>query len=126
MAIPLTAVVFTQAMDPTDIVDFSLSISQGATSLEILADGENVASFTLEPRAETIAAGVEILTGGGYVTSMVSNFLIFWLNIPDPAERLSTLFDGTSNPFGFELTIVTDHSPPRRYQRTLVVRIAQK
>ena len=117
MAIPSTARVFTQALDPSDILDFYLGLTSGDDG-DDLQVGENVASFQLTLSAEAVAAGLILMDGGR--TRISANVLGFWLQA-NAAAQISAIFDGAGVQLPIVFTYTTDNTPPRTVQRTLVV-----
>lgn len=128
MAIPLTAKEFDQLLDPSDRVDFYVVLLQGAadsTPAPILLMGEAVASYTLAVTPEAAALGVRISTDPEYVDRLTGNVLKVYLEMVED-EWTSPLFDGRGVIVAIELTIITTSTPPRRKQRSFLVRIANQ
>lgn len=121
MAIPSTAVVLPKTLDPSDIKDVKLNI---APALEA---GEGIASYDLVLSAEAIAAGMEILSGGGRDPVLTANDtqIIIWPAI-DPGEALNPIFADAGVRLAVEATIVTNSFPTRTDQQTFVITWAQK
>lgn len=129
MPLPKDAVVFPEALDPADTLDFYLTLSQGAQDASpppILLTGESVASMMLAPTAEAVAAGLTIKSGGGYPAPAVdtSNVLSFWAGVVSGQQNASVFDDGVD--CGVVLTITTNNNPPRVKQRTMVIRVQQR
>ncbi len=122
---PLTAKTFEQAMDPADVVDFKLTISQGDDDGDMLQSGENVASYTLTATAEAVAAGLQVLQSGGRQPALVGNLLQFWLSVQSMLQSAS-LFGGAGVQLAIELTVVTTATPARTRQRTILITVAQQ
>jgi hypothetical protein len=128
MPIPAAAVRFTQIMDPSDILDFHVAVSQGGSDAippPILLFGESIASLQLAVTAESAAVGLQIKSGGAYPAPAVTaaNTITFWTAVA-PEMQTSPIFDGDGVEVALELVITTNNSPPRRKQRTLVFKIA--
>lgn len=125
MATPPNAFEYSRQMDPADIVDFQIVLSQDGTATAFLEAGEAVASYTLTLTAEAVAAGLEIMTAGAYATSIAGNIIKFWLEV-DSLSQGDPVFDGSGVALGIELTAVTNSSPARTKQRTFVVTVANQ
>jgi len=108
---------WTESMDPYDIVDYKID----ATGL--LEVGENIASYTVLPRADSELMGLRV-ADNGYQTRIVDNVITLWLSII-PARQGDTLFTvGTTLPV--ELSFTTDSVPSRRKQRTCLISVIQR
>lgn len=123
MANPPNAIIFTQPMDPKDVVEYTLTIPQG--SGQPLETGETIASYTLALTAEAAAAGLTIVTTGGYTTTLVGQVLTFWLSV-SVGQQAAAVFSVDGMACGIEFTFNTNSSPARTKQRTLVVKVAQQ
>lgn len=121
MAIPPTAVSFSDALDPQEELDFEIPCSP------ILETDETIASYTLTLLPEAVALGLEIMSGSGRDQALTSGNtgIAFWLQIVDEYED-DAAFEDTGTSLPLELTIVTNSSPPRTRQRTFLVRVAQQ
>lgn len=117
MTIPATAALFDQAIDPDDTVDFTFAITAGDASSNLLQTGESVASYTLALTPESVAAGLQLMTGGGYGPCYSNYLFTFWVSV-DPSKRQQAIFSAGAT-LGVELTVVTDNTPPRVRNRTL-------
>lgn len=129
MAIPPNAKAIAQPMDPSDVLDFSVTVTRGDPDdlpAPFLLTGENVASFTLALSAEAIAAGLLLKSGGGYPPPTFADLVCtFWLAV-DPAMQASAAFAAAGLTLAIELTVVTTSTPPRTKQRTLTVTVANQ
>ena len=125
MPIPSDAITFTRVMDPSDLVDFDLTLSQGNGEKDLLQVGEFVGSWQLALRTEAMVAGVILKNDSTYYPALNGLALKVWLEVTE-AQRGSTIFDAPGFQAGMELTITTTSSPPRRYQVTLVAGIRNK
>jgi hypothetical protein len=128
MPIPSTALDL-GTIEPVDLLDFYIAISQGPLEGDVLQAGEEVASYTLALPLEASAAGLTIVEketeNGKYATRLADRTLAFWLNI-NPTQQKSTAFDGQGVTLPIELTITTTNTPPRIKQRTLKIRVTNK
>lgn len=128
MPIPSTALDL-GTIEPKDLLDFYIAISQGTAEGDILQPGEDVASYTLALPLEASAAGLTIVEketeNGKYATRLADRVLAFWLNIM-PAQQGSTAFDGQGVSLPIEFTFTTTNTPPRIKQRTFKIRVTNK
>jgi hypothetical protein len=125
MAAPPTATVASQAMDPTDVVEYTFTITQGSTGREMLAPGEGVSSYTLTRMVDAIAAGLVINTDEGRTISLVDRELTFWPIIEEDMQD-SPIFEGVGVPLFMVVSIVTDSSPPRHRKKTIGIQVAKQ
>jgi hypothetical protein len=128
MAIPPSAKAFDQALDPSDVVDFYVLVSQGkpeADSPTVLLIGEAIASYQLALSAEASAVGLRIVEREGYANRLSGNVLTLYLEV-DVSMRGSAIFDGSGVIVAIEMLIVTTSAPPRTKQRSFLVRIANQ
>lgn len=128
MANPPTAKAFDQPVDPSDIVDFFVIVSQTAPDARVpgvLLLGEGVARYALALTAEAAALGLKISQATGYENRLSGNVLQLWLEV-ETAMQSSPLFDGAGVTVAIELLIVTTSTPPRTKQRSFLVRIANQ
>ena len=121
MAVPDTAKIFRQSMDPTDVLDFYIGLSKGEDD-DDLQTTENVTGFTLVLPAESVAAGLQIVSEGRYVTRYENQVFAFWLRT-NAAAQINAIFDGTGLNLPVVVTYTTDFDPPRTIQRTVVVNV---
>lgn len=116
MAIPTTTTVWPESMDPYDIVDYTVDVTN------LLESGEGVAGYTLALPAESVLLGLSL--GADEYTSTISNNVIrMWLSTTKPNDAA---FDGTGAILPIELTVTTTANPPRKKQRTLAVKVIQR
>lgn len=128
MANPVSAKAFEQALDPSDVVDFHVIVSQGASDAvppTVLLLGEAIAQYSLALTAEASAVGLRIVERTGYGNRLVGNLLTLWLEV-DASMHGSPIFDGAGVIVAIELTITTTSTPPRIKQRSFLVRIANQ
>jgi hypothetical protein len=116
---------FDYTMDPSDIVDFWATISQGSSLGDLLRDGENVADWTLTATAEAVAAGLQVLQTSDRVPHLVDRAFRFWLSVAT-ARQSDDVFAGKGVELVTELTVNTDSTPSRRMQRSLIFKVAQQ
>lgn len=122
MAIPPNAKVWSRTLDPTDLGDYVASLTGG--TIPLLQDGETFETYTLELLGESAALGLTIGTGD-YATTEDGETLTIWLSIAE-GLRGDAAFAGEGASLPMELTVETDSAPPRRWQRTLVVKVAHQ
>lgn len=124
MAIPPTASRFSAQMDPGDRLEF---VAIFAEILQITA-GEQIAegTWTLTMSPEGAALGVTIGSSGAYAAALqVSNQQIrFWLSVLD-ANQSDAIFN-TGVDVAITIRFETTNSPPRRYERSFVVRVVNQ
>ncbi len=127
MSVPVDAVVFDEAMGPFDAVEWVTFITQDDKSdpPATLMPGEAIASFTVAPSVEAMAAGMQIRSDGIFAPRLVDLKLTFWPVIA-PAQQLSPLFNGGGTLLGVEITIKTNSTPPRTKLRTVVLKVRQR
>lgn len=128
MAIPATAQAFAQALDPSDLVDFHVIISQGEPDAKIptvLLVGEAVADYSLGVTPEAAAVGLSIVEREGYQNRLVGNVLSLWLEV-DASMRGAAIFNGLGVTVAIELIMTTTSDPARIKQRSFLVRIANQ
>lgn len=123
MAIPPTATAFEASLDPHEEMDFIIPCGP----LLETADGEEVASYTLTVLAEAAALGLTIMSGSGRDHALMAGNtdILLWLTIAG-AYQSNAAFDGSGTSLPIEVEIVTNASPARRRQRTVLVRVAQQ
>ena len=121
MAIPATAVAFEQGLDPHEELDFVIPCAP------VLETDEAITSYTLTPLAEAVALGLTIMSGDDRDDELIEDdrSILMWLEIDD-AYKTNAAFDGSGSRLPMEVTIVTNSSPARTRQFTLLVPVAQK
>jgi hypothetical protein len=121
MAVPASAEPFTQTMDPHEILDWEETFSRGDGEDDLLQVGESFVTYTLERYLEAVTMGLVIKTDPGYVTTLTGgNVLRFWSEI-DETKRDDSMFD-TEKKLPLLFTGWTDNNPPRKRQRTLIIK----
>lgn len=124
MAIPLTAFIWDDPMDPSDVVDFIVDCAD--PDLPLLEAGETIASFTLTLPAESVALGLTIGTSTRAPAKINTDTAIkLWLSV-DSGYIANAAFSGAGTSLPVEVTIVTSSTPSRTRQRTCVVKVAQR
>lgn len=118
MAVPAEAKVFTEALDPADIVDFSVDLNP------LLEGGETIVSHTETVPTESAVLGLQIKTTGGYATTLSAGILKFWLGVLLAEQNNTAFVDGVTLPI--EITITTNSTPARVKQRTVAVKVIQR
>ena len=114
---------FVYVMEPSDIVDFIFDLSN------MLAPGEKIdpTNWQLTMSPEGTALGVQIGTAGLYAPQVVNGGLAlrFWLSVT-PDQQANILYNGAGTMVPILVIASTTNAPPRTFQRTLMVRIAQR
>lgn len=119
MALPKNVQVFTEPMDPYDILDYEVDVTS------LLQSGESVTSYTVSLPTESSLLGLEILTTAPYSTSITGNVIRFYLGVIG-AEQANAAFSGEGAVLPIEISINTNTNPPRRKQRTVAVVVRQR
>lgn len=121
MAIPPTAMRFARVLDPTEVLDYGISLTN------ILEPGEQIASYLLELFPEATALGLTIMSGTGRDHALFNGNtgIRFWLTI-DESERENPIFEGGGIPLPMRITADTNSDPGRVRQRTFLVPVAQQ
>jgi hypothetical protein len=117
MAIPAAASAWSQPMDPSDRVDYRIDL----VTAGLLGGGEQVDSYTLTLLPEAVALGLTILEDIDHGPFDDGTSIHLWLEVVE-AFRTNTAFNAGVN-LPMELTVETTSTPPRRLQRTIVVRV---
>lgn len=120
MPIPSEATAFKVGMDPRDQVDYQIDCAG-----KLLEEGETIASFTIALLSEAVAAGIQIMTGGGRDAATVNanQSVKFWLEVLTGNQLDAGFTAGVTA--GIELTVTTNSVPSRRRQRTFTVQVKQ-
>ena len=127
MANPPTARAFAEQLDPQNLQDFYVYLSQGApdaTPATFLLLGEAPASYQLALTPEAIAVGLTIETGD-YADAMTDNELKLWLSVAPELRGLSA-FNAPGVTVGIDLVVTTTASPPRVRAQTFLVGIVNQ
>jgi hypothetical protein len=134
MPLPRNAPIFAQALDPRDVLDFKVALSQAAEDAAVapmLLLGEGVDKLVVAVTSEAAAVGFKIVSGNvGGVTYPApfldsSNVVNYWATVDD-ARRGDAVFNNDGVTVGVEITITTNNSPAREKQRTVGHKVAQQ
>lgn len=123
MAIPPNAKIWPRTLDPRDRADYLMNLAEGTNPL--LEPGESYLTYTLSPSAEAVALGLTIESLAPYAPVETATTLQIWFSV-DSAFWVDAAFSGAGTSLSIELTIETDSTPPRRWQRTVVLKVAQQ
>lgn len=119
--IPLTAKSIGPAMDPSDVIEYEIEFGGDDGLLEV---GEQVASYTIVLSAEAVALGLELGTSTRAPSQPTPTSLRLWFQV-NASFRSNAAYSGAGTVFSMEATIVTDATPSRTRQRTLLLTVAQ-
>lgn len=107
-------------LDPADQLNYLLDLSA------LLEDAENFALVTLAVLPASAALGFSIPSSGAYAARQVDDrHVAIWPTI-DPARKNAQGWAGQGAACNFEITMTTDSLPPRSWQRTASIRVAQR
>lgn len=116
MPIPAGAIAWAQPIDPSDRADFLVQFAR------LLTGGEVIQSASVSLLPEAVALGLKIIEGGAHGPSIANETNIeIWFEVEE-ALRENIAFRGGAD-LPVEITIHTNATPPRRFQRTMVVRV---
>lgn len=119
MAIPPGAAIWLQPFDPSDKLDYVAQFG------DLLAESETIVSFTATALAEAALLGLTILDDDAHGPWIANDTNIeLWFEVA-VEERANIAFSGAGASLGVEITITTDAVPPRRFQRTFVLKALQ-
>ncbi len=127
MPIPEKAVRIPQPLDPSDVENFTLTISKAGlhpAKFPILDAGEDVADYDLALQAEAIALGVRIKNEAPHFTYISGQLLNFTLYVVPEKRALAVFNKGVE--IGLELTVRTDADAWREKQRTVAIMVKQQ
>ena len=124
MAIPPTAILIAEGLDPQAIKNFRINAVASLEGAQI-----DPANWTLVPLAEAVALGLEIiesdatypdptLDGSGVAVD-------FWARI-DPLMAGDSAFEGGGTRVPLEFTYLTTDSPPKKDQFTVLITLVEK
>jgi hypothetical protein len=107
-----------QILDPSDILDFVLDLEQ------LLGAGEQFTSLNLDVVPASAALGFQILEDAPYAPEEIDDSHVrIWPSIGVSSRNLSAWTSGTS--CSIEVTATTNSVPPRTWQKTVSIRVAQ-
>ena len=124
MANPPSAIasrLFKRQLDPANRDLRRVTLKQDGS---FLFPNEGVASYTLAPSAEAVAAGLKVETDA-WAPALNGLVLDFYLSVV-PGMQGASAFGGTGMQLGVEATFVTDAVPPRTLQVTFVQEVANQ
>ena len=116
MAIPPTTIVWPESMDPYDVVDYTIDVSN------LLEANESIASYVVSLPAESVLVGLS-LGVNEYGSTISSNIVRVWFSTIKPNDPA---FDYPGTTLPVEITVTTTATPPRKKQRTLGVKVVQR
>ena len=119
MPAPAAAVAHQAVMDPSDRVDYITRFGS------LLEEGELISSVQLALYPEAAALGFTILEGTGFGPSIINDdSVLIWVEVADGMRDAPQFTGGARMPI--EFTIVTNASPARRFQRTMLILVTQQ
>lgn len=108
------------SLDPYDQLDYELNLTP------LLEDGEQFETIAIAVLPSATLLGFSIPTTGEYAAAAVSNARVrIWPKI-DVDEQDADAWAGTGTSCALEVSATTDSEPPRLWQRTVRVPVAQK
>ena len=119
MTIPSTAPIAFQKLDPFDVLNYFVEISQGDDAVDVLSSDEDVASFKLTLSAEAVAAGLQLLDGD-QVPVMDDLVIEFFLAVAADHQS-SPIFDPPGVVLGVRIALNSTLAPLHK-ERTVGVR----
>jgi hypothetical protein len=109
-----------QSMDPTDTLDFIIDLTAIPDEPH-----EDFASITLVIVPASAALGFQVLSAPPYAPEEIGNGEIrIWATVDSASRGLAAWSQGTT--CSIEVTATTDSTPPRVFQRTASIQVAQK
>lgn len=125
MPLPSSPIAWQGSMDPSDVVDFVMSLG-GDKPLLDLDNGEEIASYTLTVMPEGVALGLGIGTGDRAPALIEGNTAVrLWLSV-DAGSQSESAFSGAGIELGVVGKFVTNSSPARTYERTWSAKVLQR
>lgn len=118
MPIPSTTKVWSETMDPADILDVKIDCSA------FLEESDTIDTYILDTLTEAELFGLTIGVGA-YAPTVNNKVITLWLSI-NPLFQSDTAFQGTGLTLPIEVTVLTTSVPPRKFQRTVAVKVAQR
>ena len=118
MPIPAGAITWAQPLDPSDRSDYIVQLGP------LLKGGEIIATASIVLMAEAVALGLTLIEDAEHGPSIANDTnLEMWFEIEVSMRANPAFQSGAALPL--EITIETDATPPRRFQRTMVLRVVQ-
>lgn len=118
MAIPSTAPVALQSMDPYDLVDYKIELGN------LLEAGETISTWSVTALPETTLLGLQIQTGAGYAAALNGTDITIWLNVILAEQSNPAFTAGVVLPF--EVSFTTSNAPNRKKQRSFGIKVVQQ
>lgn len=120
MAIPASAIIWEDGpMDTRDRLDFVAQFGGLLEANEIIETAE------INPLAEAVAVGLVLLRDAQHGPWIANdNNIEFWVEIAEDKQQDNIFNSSVSLPI--EITINTNAVPPRRFQRTFVIKAGQR
>lgn len=115
--IPATAAIWAESLDPYDVVDFTVDVTP-------LLDGDSIAAYSIVPLAESALLGLTVGINEYAPSILTGNILQLWLSIEASKQGAPEFDKGVSLPV--EISVTTTSNPPRKRQRTMVVKVNQR
>lgn len=107
-------------IDPSDVADFIVDLRA------LLEAGESFAAVTFSVPTESAALGFRILDAAPHLPETLENGrLRIWVTVEE-SSRLLPVWNGGGASCAIEFTAVTDSVPPRTFQRTIAIKVAQR
>lgn len=108
------------SLDPYDRLDYELNLAP------LLETGEQFETIAIAVLPSATLLGFSIPTTGEYAAALVSNARVrIWPQIAE-AQQNADVWNGTGTACALEVSAITNSEPPRLWQRTLRVPVAQK
>ncbi len=115
---PASPSTWQRVLDPADVADFVIQLGNG-----LLEPGEAFTSYTLALSAEAVALGLEVGTGA-YAPASDGQTISVWFSIA-AAFQGNAAYEASGVTLLMELTLNTNSTPARRWQRTLGLKVQQ-
>lgn len=126
MPIPLNAVLWEQPLDPSDVLDYIFELGGTKPILDAASvPPEGISSYTVSLGPESVALGLTLGVASYIHTKPTPTSIRVWLSVASGFQS-NAAFDGAGTLLPVILTFVTDSIPPRNFQRTAIVTVAQQ
>lgn len=110
----------THSIDPTEVKDYVIDLSP------LLEPGEQFATVEIDVEAASTTRGFGIPETGSYAVAEVDDSHIrIWPQI-DLGQQGAQAWAASGTVCRFEVTAVTNSLPPRKWQRTAQITVAEK